>query len=531
MLKIREIGGENMAKIQSEIVLQDNFSPVLDNMVGFINLTMSSMLEMQRTLNQPFEAAALQGMQEYANQTSIAMRRLQASLDSVSAPDLPALWQWQADTMPVFSNTGIERFEREVQTVNGMLSGLYASQTEIAEQAARTDIFQPNAIQDLSQIAQRISAIQMQITNIDNNPAGLNFDMANGELEQMRAQLAQAVQEQQILNNAVAGMDVQAANSAYLQLSQTVSGLERYIRDNTDAQGSFNEIIQDGAASASNLGGFLAGAVKAYLGLAGLRKAIDFGWGSMAAFDVQMNAQVQLATVAGNMGMADYYDDMLAQAAAIQSQGIYGDEIMIAGAAELSTYFTDGDAVLSMMDTLSNYAAGMSGGGELNAQQMTDYATELGNVMSGSYDAMTKKGFEFSDAQKAIIEGTASHVMIAETLGEEYLAMSADMQAAAAINQVIAEGLGGLYEAISSTPQGQIIQLTNAFGDLKEEIGQGLYPYVMLLVGAFRDNWLTIENVVQGVASGFYNLVGMVSWVVDVGAGFAGTLADKLDVD
>ena len=43
-----------------------------------------------------------------------------------------------------------------------------------------------------------------------------------------------------------------------------------------------------------------------------------------------------------------------------QSRGIFGDEVMIAAAAKLSTYMTDINAVESMMVTLANYAAGIS---------------------------------------------------------------------------------------------------------------------------------------------------------------------------
>ncbi len=658
-----------MAKIQSEIVLQDNFSPVLQNIAGFINLAMGSMRDLQETVSRPFEPAALQGMQEYVSKTNLEMRRLMDNLENLAMPELAAPstpWQWQSDSLPVFIDSGLARFEQEAERTNRQLANLYQSQMQIANQAAQTNIFSANAGGDLQEMANRINAVRLQVENMAANPAGLGLNAANSELERMRAQLVQAAQEQALLNNAVAGMDVQAANeaylrlsqtisnterqirdslnlewhwqtdempvftdsglarfrqelasansslnslyntqaqvaaaasnidwlpdnaladlgnmqnrlqgiwqqvnligsnplnfgsdfanqelermrgqlalavqeqerlnaavagmnvqaanAAYLQLSQTVSGLEQYIRDNTNEQGLFNQTIQQGAQNAFGLGNMLSGVVKAYLGLAGLRKAIDFGQDSMRAFDVQMNAQVQLGTVVSNMGMADYYDDIVAQAAAIQSQGMFGDEIMIAGAAELATYFTDGDAVLSIMNTLTDYASGMSGGAELNAQQMTDYATGLGKVMTGSYEAMTKKGFEFNKTQKAIIEGTASHAQIAEQLGAEYLEMSSDMQAAAAINQVIAESWGGMYEAMSNTPHGQIVQLTNAWGDLQEQIGQGLYPYVLLVVGAFRDNWPTVQGFVQGIASGFNTILGVLSWVTKAGLGFA----------
>ena len=151
------------------------------------------------------------------------------------------------------------------------------------------------------------------------------------------------------------------------------------------------------------------------------------------------------------MGTGDYYNKILQKAQDIQSGGMYGDEAMIAGAAELATYFTDGDAITSMMDTLINYAAGMSGGAELDSTAMTNYATNLGKIMVGSFDAMNEKGFKFTETQKAIVKGTATHSQIVNELGAEYADVSSEMQAAAVINSVIDEGWANMYETLSQT--------------------------------------------------------------------------------
>ena len=66
-------------------------------------------------------------------------------------------------------------------------------------------------------------------------------------------QLNQAIQEQNSLNQAMQNMDVSAANDAYLRLSQTVGNTERYIRDNVDEQGRFNQEISAGTPSNGQL--------------------------------------------------------------------------------------------------------------------------------------------------------------------------------------------------------------------------------------------------------------------------------------
>ena len=450
-------------------------------------------------------------------------------------------FNWQADNMNVFENTGIERFQQEIESANTMLNALNDTQQRIAETAASVDLFPANAVTDLSGMQTRLQAIQDRIVQIENNPLNMGTNAANSELEQLRGQLDQAVQAQQALNSAVDNMDVQAANDAYLRLSQTVSGTERYIRDNVDEQGRFNSTIEQGTVEANMLAQTIKGAVASFVGIAGVKKALDFVGETTQAFNTQLNAETQLASVLANMLTTDAvnqinaiqnsvdevkvpvsaetqaltaaFDQITSKASEIQGRGIYGDEAMIAAAGEFSTYFTDADAITTMMDTLADYAMGMSGGGALDSTALVDYATGLGKMMSGAYDAMTKKGFEVTDVQKAIIEGTATQAQITQELGAEYANMSSDMQAAATISEIIEESWAGLYENMSNTPEGKIIQMTNAWGDMEEMIGGRLYPCVLLFVDAVNSNWPTIETVVQGITGGLQVMLTVLSWI------------------
>ena len=478
--------------------------------------------------------------------------------------------QWQSDNLEVFTNTGIERFEQEVQSTNSMLQQLSSTQDAIAKQAYNTNIFPPEAFQNLNTMAVRIDNIRDRIQQIESNPLNMGTDAANAELEQLRAQLNQAVQVQELMNQAVQDMDVQAANEAYLRLSQIIGNTERHIRDNVDEQGRFNNEIREGMDSAADLKNMIAGAVGAFAGMALLKNAKSWIDDCTTAFNTQLNSETQLISVLANMLDEEYvaqfevetaadttaaideisaiqsevdevvvpvtaetraltaaYDRITAKASEIQGRGIYGDEIMIAGAAEFATYFSDTDAIEMMMDTLTNYAMGMSGGGAIDASGMVGYATDLGKIMSGSYGAMTKKGFEFTDAQKAIVEGEATREQIVSALGEEYLDMSADMQAAAAISQVIDEAWGGLYETMSNTPEGKIIQMTNTWGDMMEVVGGQLYPYVLLFVDAITENWDTIQTVLDGITFGLQMMLGVMSWLLEGVIGFAQNVIDN----
>ena len=578
-----------MAGIQTSIELQDNFTGILHQVINSVNLGLSAMEDLHSSMNAPVDMASIDGARDSINQAAMAVQELDAAMQGLEEPDLSqnsaqvtipiqaepveVPVHWQTDNLEVFTNTGIERFELEVQSANNMLETLNQTQQQIAQTAAQTDLFPSDAIADIDNMQNRLQAVTERIQQIESNPLNLGTDTANAELEQLRAQLEQAVQAQEELNSAVENMDVQAANDAYLRLSQTVSSTERYIRDNVDEQGRFNDAIEDGADEANKLMQTIKNAVGAYLGISGLKKAFDFIQDCTQAFNTQLNAETQLISVLANTLDKDYvskfeietaadttgaideinsiqdsidevvvpvtaeakaltaaFDDITAKAAEIQGRGIYGDEAMIAAAAEFSTYFSDTEAIKMMMDTLADYAMGMTGGGEIGSKEMVDYATNLGKIMSGAYDAMTKKGFEFTEAQEAIIEGTATHEQIVAELGEEYLNVSSDMQAAAAITSIIDESWAGLYETMSNTPEGKIIQMNNALGDMKEIVGKELYPYVILFVDAVNNNWGTIEAVIQGITTGLKYMLGVLSWIVEGAFKVASVIVDNWSV-
>lgn len=325
-------------------------------------------------------------------------------------------------------------------------------------------------------------------------------------------------------------MDTKLLKSAHTMLAQCNDEIDQMADEYERArkqQQRLNDSIDKGTASAGGLLKKIAGIAGAYMSLNAVKGLVT---DSMGLADTQIGVQTQLKTVTRNMGTGDYYDQILQKASDIQGRGMYGDEAMIAGAGELATYFTDGDAILSMMDTLTNYAAGMSGGGEVDSKAMTDYATGLGKIMVGSFDAMAQKGFEFTDVQKKIIEGTATEKQIAEELGDEYVNLSNDMQAAAVIGSVIDEGWSGLYDAMSQTPEGQIIQFKNTLGDLKETIGAGLYPAVLNFMSLFQENLPQIQEFADLFVQGIGRIINFLTQAANKALEFASTVQDNWSI-
>lgn len=311
-----------MSSIQTGIELNDQFSGVLNNIISSVNLAVSAMYDMQQSMNADIDTSRLEGARDEINQATAAIEAMNQAASQQTAPNIappvvdggngqvinvdvnPVLPDplvenpepirpeiqpnappdpepveipvtWNTDGMDVFTGTGVERFQQEVQSANDMLNTLNTTQARISQTAQGMDILPDAAVQDMNTMQQRLSAIQQRIQQIENNPVNVGADNANAELEQLRMQLNQAIQEQNSLNQAMQNMDVSAANDAYLRLSQTVGNTERYIRDNVDEQGRFNQEISAGTQQANELTNTIKRAVAAYVSIQSVGKALN----------------------------------------------------------------------------------------------------------------------------------------------------------------------------------------------------------------------------------------------------------------
>ncbi len=311
-----------MSSIQTGIELNDQFSGVLNNIISSVNLAVSAMYDMQQSMNADIDTSSLEGARDEINQATAAIEAMNQAASQQTAPNIappvvdggngqvinvdvnPVLPDplvenpepirpeiqpnappdpepveipvtWNTDGMDVFTGTGVERFQQEVQSANDMLNTLNTTQARISQTAQGMDILPDAAVQDMNTMQQRLSAIQQRIQQIENNPVNVGADNANAELEQLRMQLNQAIQEQNSLNQAMQNMDVSAANDAYFRLSQTVGNTERYIRDNVDEQGRFNQEISAGTQQANELTNTIKRAVAAYVSIQSVGKALN----------------------------------------------------------------------------------------------------------------------------------------------------------------------------------------------------------------------------------------------------------------
>lgn len=296
---------------------------------------LTAALELQRELNSAMGGGDLSRINEAYLNLSRNISGMERSVrDSLSQPiEVPVTWR--GDDLRVFTSTGVERFQEELESVRGMLSQLETAQADIRTNAQSTHLLPETAMGDLEAMAGRIDAVRDRLEEIGTLSPGEGTDRMNQELEQLRGQLNQAIQEQQVLNTAVSGMDVQAANEAYLRLSQTIGGTERRIRDNISGAQRFESAVQDANETCMKMPGIFSGTQRQIQentdSQERFNQSVREGEGhANKLFQVIKGAIAAYATIQTAKGAMDLSDQLTSTSArlgmVIQQVGSLGDE-------------------------------------------------------------------------------------------------------------------------------------------------------------------------------------------------------------
>ena len=298
-----------------------------------------------------------------------------------------------------------------------------------------------------------------------------------------------------------------------------------------DAVDDLNDSFKDGVGAMSSFGEKLKDIAKYYLSFSAIRAGAErvwsFGMESMDAYSTQERAENQLKGVMKNRGNLDQFQNIKDYAAEIQGRSIYGDEAMIKGAGELATYVKGTQSLKSMMDLLTDYAAGMTGGGEVSPEQMESLATGLGMAYDGNYMAMRRKGFDTSklEALDAIVEnggvwGAKERQKYGDVLDEdtlkkirEYKGVTEQMRVDAL--QESLKDWKGLSNEVNKLDSSALIRFNNKLGDLRENIGKRLYPTFNRLVDSIDKHMPDIEEAFGAVAEMFETMANALEDHVD----------------
>lgn len=584
-----------MSSIQTGIELNDQFSGVLNNIISSVNLAVSAMYDMQQSMNADIDTSSLEGARDEINQATAAIEAMNQAASQQIAPNIappvvdggngqvinvdvnPVLPDplvenpepirpeiqpnappdpepveipvtWNTDGMDVFTGTGVERFQQEVQSANDMLNTLNTTQARISQTAQGMDILPDAAVQDMNTMQQRLSAIQQRIQQIENNPVNVGADNANAELEQLRMQLNQAIQEQNSLNQAMQNMDVSAANDAYLRLSQTVGNTERYIRDNVDEQGRFNQEISAGTQQANELTNTIKRAVAAYVSIQSVGKALNISDELVQTTSRlnMMNDGVQTTAELVNMVYAAAQDargsfsqmaDVVARFGNNAKDAFSSSEEVVAFADLIQKQMTIAgastqEAANAELQLSQALGSGVLRGDELNSifeqapnliQNIADYL----DVPIGKIREMAADGELSADVVKAAIFSAADDINskfneMPMTWGQIWQSMQ---NTALIAFQPVLQSLNDLSnsEAFQTFIQGAIEAMATLANILLNVFE------IAASVGAFiGDNWSIIAPIIYGVISAlgaYLAIMGIVNAITAISAAIDATKA------
>ena len=545
-----------MSSIQTGIELNDQFSGVLNNIISSVNLAVSAMYDMQQSMNADIDTSSIEGARDEINQATAAIEAMNQAASRQTAPDIappvvdggnqepipvpvdPVLpdplvenpepirpeiqpnappdpvnvpIQWETDGMDVFTGTGVERFQQEVQSANDMLNTLNTTQARISQTAQGMDILPDAAVQDMNTMQQRLSAIQQRIQQIENNPVNVGADNANAELEQLRMQLNQAIQEQNSLNQAMQNMDVSAANDAYLRLSQTVGNTERYIRDNVDEQGRFNQKISAGTQQANELTNTIKRAVAAYISIQSVGKALNIS-------DELASTTARLNLMNDNLQSTQELTNMV-YAAAQDARGSFGD--MASNVAKLGTLAGD---------TFSSSAEIVAFANQLNKQmKLSGASTEEASSAMLQLTQSLAKGTLNGDELTSVMENGS---MVIQTIADYMGVAQGEIKDLAADGQVTSDIIIAAMLGAADETNAAFATLPLTWSDIWQNIKNAALVAFQPVLQRINDfaNSTVVQNFANGVIEAMAVISNVVLNIFDLIGTVGGFIADNWSV-
>ena len=327
-------------------------------------------------------------------------------------------------------------------------------------------------------------------------------------------------------NNPVAGLE-----KGMQKASKAASDTAKKTRDIAAGMKVATKETNGLASAFDRMKGAVTGLVGAYAGFKGVSALVGFGKGSIDAFVSQRKQEQMLDTVLRNNGMGYASKYIKNQASKIQARTTIGDESMIAGAAELSTYIKDPKRLSRMMNLLADYSMGMTGGAEMNPQMLTNLATGLGKAFDGTYDSLRKKGFDTSElemitnALKLNEDLKKGNVKTDKKTGElklsaddkellkwlkEHRGQNVEDLKVAALERALKDWKG-LADEFAKTDEGKIQQLKNTIGDMREEIGRELLPVVANLAKEIKGNLPALKGIFDSLKDSIVSMIRAVN--------------------
>lgn len=278
-------------------------------------------------------------------------------------------------------------------------------------------------------------------------------------------------------------------------IKKAITGTKDLKTHTANATGSLKKMGSQSKSTGTSLASLakkVTGVVAAY---AGFRQIIQFGKECITACDTQVKAEARLEQLMMNVKgtTLENVDAMKKYASELQGVTTVGDEATIQGASQLATFQLQSSTIKTLLPSLQDLAVSQYGV-SVSGDQMQSMANLVGKVMTGNVGALTRYGVTLNDTQKKMLQN------------------GTEAQRAAMLVEVLGQNFGGLAEAMANTPEGKIVQIKNAWGDMQEVIGGKLYPVVTAFFGYVASAMPGIQN---AVVSAIDAVSVPLSWIKD----------------
>ena len=248
--------------------------------------------------------------------------------------------------------------------------------------------------------------------------------------------------------------------------------------------------------------GAIAGIAGAFVGVG---MAIGFASSSLEEYrgslEAQTKLQANLSTVQSYKGNTQVMQQNLAlmqqQQEALQKIGVYDDDLIAAGQAQLSTFQLTGSEINQLMPKMADLVANQKG---MNAEAGDFYATSnmIGKAIStGQLAALRKVGIAVTKAEEAQFK----HATQTEKV--------------AIMNKILEQNVGKVNEALAKTDLGRIQQGANLWANMKETVGQGVVQVLGSLAPALYPLISIVEKVATSFSGNLVNSINVVKPIID----------------
>lgn len=204
------------------------------------------------------------------------------------------------------------------------------------------------------------------------------------------------------------------------------------------------------------------------------------------ATKLKSNIQIVQAYKNDKGTMDKVFNEFQAEASRIQGIGVFGDEMIVGAQAQLSTFQLTNKEINMLMPKIADIVANQKG---LNgtAEDFFGVSNMIGKAMStGMLAPLRKVGIALTDAEMQQFK----------TLNQT--------QRAAKLQEILSKNVGNVNEELAKTPLGKIQNAQNAWGDMKERIGEA----AINIKGKFAPYLVASIPLVEGIAKKVFEVLG-----------------------